>query len=129
VQENRVSYGKVVNIAEDGEITVFDGTFNYPDGFKGATGQGHVTQAQRDMIAQQEMESARQLTAEQFQNAMAVQEYEADLQRQRDERQAATNKELAQMGYGFDAQQSAAQRQLQRDLAAQQNLPPIAPAF
>jgi len=31
-------YNKVVNIAEDGEITVLDGVFNYKDGFKGATG-------------------------------------------------------------------------------------------
>ena len=33
-----IVYNKVVNIAEDGEITVLDGVFKYSDGFKGATG-------------------------------------------------------------------------------------------
>lgn len=31
-------YNKVVNIADDGEITVLDGVFIYSDDFKGATG-------------------------------------------------------------------------------------------
>lgn len=37
---NRIEtkYNKVVNIAEDGEITVLSETFDYSDGFKGATG-------------------------------------------------------------------------------------------
>jgi len=34
----QINYNKVVNIAEDGEITVLDYVFNYTDGFKGATG-------------------------------------------------------------------------------------------
>jgi len=33
-----ITYNKVVNIAEDGEITVLQYVFNYSDGFKGATG-------------------------------------------------------------------------------------------
>jgi len=63
VQENRVSYGKVVNIAEDGEITVFDGTFNYPDGFKGATGSKFypVTQAQIDERFENQEDELREL--------------------------------------------------------------------
>lgn len=34
----RVNYNKIVNVSEDGEITVLDTTFIYKDGFKGATG-------------------------------------------------------------------------------------------
>lgn len=34
----QTDYNKVVNIAEDGEITVLDYTFDHGDGFKGATG-------------------------------------------------------------------------------------------
>lgn len=31
-------YNKIVNIAEDGEITILESIFEYTDGFKGATG-------------------------------------------------------------------------------------------
>lgn len=34
----RVIYNKIVNVAEDGEISVLDTTFMYKDGFRGATG-------------------------------------------------------------------------------------------
>lgn len=34
----RVTYNKIVNISEDGEITVLSDIFMYRDGFKGATG-------------------------------------------------------------------------------------------
>lgn len=36
--KTETSYNKIVNIAEDGEITVLDYTFIYGDGMKGATG-------------------------------------------------------------------------------------------
>lgn len=36
--KEEIKYNKVVNIAEDGEITVLDYVFKYRDSFKGATG-------------------------------------------------------------------------------------------
>lgn len=37
-EKKEIEYNKIVNVAEDGEITVLDYTFEYPDGIKGATG-------------------------------------------------------------------------------------------
>ena len=36
--KEQTDYNKVVNIADDGEITLLDYTFDHGDGFKGATG-------------------------------------------------------------------------------------------
>lgn len=38
LKKEQINYNKVVNIAEDGEITVLDYVFDHKDGFKGATG-------------------------------------------------------------------------------------------
>jgi hypothetical protein len=37
-QRNEIKYNKVVNVAEDGEITVLDYVFTHSDSFKGAVG-------------------------------------------------------------------------------------------
>lgn len=37
-KEFEQEYGKVVNVSEDGQITVLDSVFRYNDGFKGAVG-------------------------------------------------------------------------------------------
>jgi len=36
--KKEIKYNKVVNVSEDGEITVLDYVFDHKDGFKGATG-------------------------------------------------------------------------------------------
>jgi len=36
--KKQIDYNKIVNVAEDGEITVLSYIFNHGDGFKGATG-------------------------------------------------------------------------------------------
>lgn len=69
-------YNKVVNIAEDGEITVLDGVFNYKDGFKGAIGSKFypVSKSEYDAAIDDEnvidylVDSGIELTADQKRN-------------------------------------------------------------
>lgn len=45
------TYNKVVNIAEDGEITVLVDVFEYKDGFKGATGNKFYAISKEDYLS------------------------------------------------------------------------------
>ena len=58
-QNNRNSekYFKIVNIAEDGEITVLDELFEYADGFKGATGSKFIPVSLDEYNEQMNMDS------------------------------------------------------------------------
>lgn len=55
--KNETKYNKVVNIAEDGEITVLDYTFKHSDGFKGATGSKFYPVSQTEYDEQTERDN------------------------------------------------------------------------